>query len=155
MMRYWRKILAVLGILYIILLCFSEQRANLYLSYLAVASVPFLIYLYINRNSNFEDSIKHVPIQFVSGNNTLANDQCIVQFFPNDKIIVSENISGSRRRMKRVFTIRQISGANINKNWNEICRFFDALTYFEMLGAYFTMCGNTPHIGTVLDLGKS
>lgn len=74
--------------------------------------------------SEFKHSISMVSKQFVVGDNTIANKHCTVKFFPNDKLIVMENIPDIQNK-KSMFTITSKEKYKINKCWSNVCSAFD------------------------------
>lgn len=73
---------------------------------------------------DLKNSISMVNREFVVADNTIANKHCTVKFFPDDKLIVMENVPDSNNK-KSMFTITSREKYKINKCWAKVCRGFD------------------------------
>lgn len=124
------------GIIFFLLQYLSEQKANLFLAICAIMFVPALLFARIILMDFLErTSIKRAKRRFISGQNTLCNDNCMVKYTPNEKIVVTDNINCKHDQY--AFTVTRYDVKNINKCWNDICRLFDEYTYLKMLANYF------------------
>jgi DNA uptake protein ComE-like DNA-binding protein len=80
-------------------------------------------------------SISDVPMYYIKGPNTIANTHCTVKYFPNDKIIVMDNIADTRNK-KRMFTKQAKSKYRLNRCWADTCRVFDDRSSIDSLSAF-------------------
>lgn len=81
---------------------------------------------------DYKNSIKNVRISFVSGHNTVSNAHCTAKFYPDDKLIVMENIPDFDNK-KRMFTLTVKDKFKVNKCWSNICRVFDDYSNIKSL----------------------
>lgn len=81
---------------------------------------------------DYKNSIKNVRISLVSGHNTISNAHCTAKFFPDDKLIVMENIADSDNK-KRMFTLSVKDKFKVNKCWSNVCRVFDDYSNIKSL----------------------
>ena len=135
--RLKRFILSII-VIYGVLLVFSVQIANFLLAVFLVALVPWLGVRMLFIKQIYNDSSKLVEKHFVVNKNKIQNANCIVQYNPNRKILISDNLTGKQKREKRLMVLSVEEGVNVNKAWYQICRIFDEYTYFDTLAAFFT-----------------
>lgn len=92
-----------------------------------IACIVIVLSLLGNKyliNRDYKYSIKSVRKSLVAGHNTIANAHCTAKFFPDDKLIVMENIADSDNK-KRMFTLSVKDKFKVNKCWSDVCRVFD------------------------------
>ena len=111
----------------------------LFLIFLSII-IPLMILRKIITNYLYKCSINIVPKQYVLNFNTIQNKQCTVQYTPNQKIVVMDNIAGVREE-KRIFTVYK-NKTNINEIWNKICKLFDNFTSLDSLVTFFNYSCN-------------
>ena len=131
-----RKNLFVFIVIYLIISFFSEQKANLFLAVAAILFIPTLLILRtVLKGYLYRSAIKRVKKRFIAGENVICNKNCLVKFYPDEKIYVSD-IEGDNPRDLYAFTFSKYETQNINKCWSDICNFFDDYTYLKMLLTY-------------------
>ena len=137
MIRNFKKLLFIIvgcyGLAYFLL---SEQTANFFLAVFVILYITFYFAKFIFANLLYNYSSRFVEKEFVKNPYTIVNENCIVAYTPNEKLVVSDNLTSDQRREKRVFTIYKNRGANIAKLWSDICKIFDRYTYFDALAAF-------------------
>lgn len=138
---YMRKIIKTFVIIFCIysavFMFHSEQSANFMLALLAFCFIPWLILRRYFQNSLFRGSIRLVPIEFVQNKSTIANQNCIIKYTPDEKIFVMDSLVTRQTRDLRSFTISEKDTKNLNRCWNYICRIFDEQTYFDTIVSLF------------------
>ncbi len=139
MIRNLKKFLMVVTIVYAILVIFfSEQIANFSLA-VFVISCPILYLLrFMFRDKFYNGSSRFVSKKFVKDKYTLINQNCLVKYVPNEKIMVFENLTKSQRREKRTFSLYKYNGVNVAECWNDVCEIFDEYIYFDTLVSFFS-----------------
>mgnify|MGYP002535549458 CR=1 FL=1 len=95
---------------------------TLVISLSSIFVIVFIRKILIEKS--YKDSILEVNKQFVLGRDTIANTHCTVKVFPNNKLIVMENIPDSQNK-KSMFTITSKEKYKVNKCWSNVCRVFD------------------------------
>lgn len=124
-------------VIYIVLYFLSEQKANLFLALSALLFIPVLLVIrFYLKNFLYRTSIRNVHKKFVFGENTLCNEHCMVKYIPDEKIIVTDNVT-NQNKQQYAFTLTKRHVANINKCWDDLCKLFDEYTYLNMLSVYF------------------
>lgn len=123
---------------YTILSVVSWQLANLFLAIFLVLLIPALIIRSIFMDSLYKGSIRIVPKRFVFNQNTIYNQYCTIKYFPDEKIVVLDNVA-NRKNEKRTFTIsKDKNKVNVNKCWNDVCKIFDAFISLDSLVSFFS-----------------
>lgn len=79
-----------------------------------------------------KNSIRIVRREFIRAKDTVANDKCTVKFYPDDRLIVMDNIA-DRDNKKRMFTLQKKDKFKVNKLWSDVCRVFDDYTTLTTL----------------------
>lgn len=131
-----KSILVICAAVYFILQSVSEQKANLFLAIAAISFIPIMLIIrFVLRDFLYRTSIRSAKKRFVNGKNTLCNDNCMVKYFPDLKIVVNDNVNVKHDQY--AFTVTKNDVKDINKCWNDICRMFDEYTYLQMLKTYF------------------
>lgn len=133
--RLQKFIVFVAGI-YVVLVYFSPQFANFALALFSVLLIPGLLIRHVIMDKLYKTSITIVARQFVLGINAIHNDHCTVKYFPDEKIVVMDNIA-DRTHAKRMFTITK-NNVNVNKAWNRVCRVFDSFVTLDSLAAFYS-----------------
>lgn len=87
----------------------------------------------INKYYLFFNGINSVPKEFVFNNNTLSNHHCIVRYFQNEKIIITDNPISKAHEFLRAFIVDNSNNENIDDCWKEICSVFDGYTHLDSL----------------------
>lgn len=136
MKKMFQKFFIVAGIIYLLLMYISPQLANFVLALLAALSVPGLIVRHFIIEQLYKSSSSIVARQFVLGKYTIHNEHCTVKYFPDEKIIVMDNIA-DKSHAKRMFTLTK-DKVNINKSWNRVCRVFDSFITLDALVAFYS-----------------
>ena len=107
-----------------------------YFMIIAILEIVVLILYYlfksVIRDSIYKKSINFVDKRFVSGDNRLKNEHCVVTYNPNKSIVVME-ISNSD---KKIFTITN-ADLRVNVAWAKVCEFFDSNTTVQLLKEFF------------------
>lgn len=100
-----------------------------------IACIVIIFTLFGNKfliEHDYKNSIKDVRKSLVSGHNTVSNAHCTAKFYPDDKLIVMENIPDSDNK-KRMFTLTVKDKFKVNKCWSNVCRVFDDYSNIKSL----------------------
>lgn len=125
--------LAAIIALYAMLIQVSQALANVILSTIIILSGILCAIYFAFKNQLYQFSINLAPTEFRLGTNVLRNQNCMVQYFPNNKIIVLDNFGD--RKEKRSFTINK-KNANVDYFWFKICRIFNKYATLDSLAAF-------------------
>lgn len=138
MSKSLKKFILTLVIVYAGLYFLSEQLANFSLAVFLVLLVPGLILRHFFMDALYKGSIKLVPQRFVFNQYTLCNDHCTVKYTPDEKLIVTDNLTTNKKREKRTFIISKSNKVNINKCWNQACKIFDGFISLDSLASFYS-----------------
>lgn len=99
-------------------------------------TVIILFLKHLWRQYSYRTSIRLVAQEFISGSNTIRNQNCIIKYVPDTSISVTDNTAIRQMRDIRTFTITKKEVKNINKCWNDICKIFMENTFFDTIYSY-------------------
>ncbi len=125
------------GSIYIITLIFAPNISKYFLVLGVIALIFMVIVNLVFARFFYNSSADHVNAKFVKNRYKLENKKCIVQYNPDRKIIISENLTSEQKREKRIFTIDKSDGADVSHCWYLICKMFDEYLDIDLLYAYF------------------
>ena len=147
-MRGIKLKLIIFFLIYAFLFILSEQKANFFLALSLVLIVPLYFLKYFFRDFFYRNSIWAVPKQFVRGVNYIQNDNCVIRYIPDLKIIVMDNIASNRKEIRTVL-LNKYGVSDINKCWGEVCSLFDSYTYLDMIVSFWKRCGYHTNIVSI------
>lgn len=120
--------------LYAVLCLVSQSLANVVLATIIVLGGILGTLFFVLRRQLYQFSINFTPAEFRLGMNALRNQNCMVQYFPNDKLIVMDNLKDDALG-KRTFTIKK-QAVDVDNYWFKICRIFNKYATLDSLAAF-------------------
>ncbi len=130
------KLVGCFAVAYFILRYISPELANSSLVVFLIVLIPVLVVRHVFVQFMYQHSISMVGRQFIMGHNTIYNDYCTIKYEPNVQIIVTDNVTVTRRREVRQFIVSKSNGVNINRLWNKICRVFDSFITLDTMAKF-------------------
>ena len=115
--KYWERALPVLIVL------------------VMLAGLIFLLKNILKKS--YKNSINIVDKKFVYNRNTIRNQHCVVNYTPGVSVVVSDNAASRQMRDIRTFTLNSKNVKNVDECWNDICKFYSDVTYFDTLVSFF------------------
>lgn len=120
--------------LYAVLCLVSQPLANVVLSTIIVLGGILGTLFFVFQKQLYQFSINFTPVEYRLGQNALRNQNCMVQYFPNEKLIVMDNL-GDNTIGKRTFTVKKAT-VDVDKYWFKICRIFNKYATLDSLAAF-------------------
>ena len=120
--------------LYAVLCLVSQPFANVVLSTIIVLGGILGALFFVFQKQLYQFSINFTPVEYRLGQNALRNQNCMVQYFPNEKLIVMDNL-GDNTIGKRTFTVKKAT-VDVDKYWFKICRIFNKYATLDSLAAF-------------------
>ncbi len=102
-----------------------------------VILVGFIFFIKNVFKKSYKESINIVDKQFVYNRNTIRNKHCVVKYTPGVSVVVSENAASRQMRDIRTFTLNSKNVQDVDRCWNDICKFYSDVTYFDTLVSFF------------------
>lgn len=130
------KLVGCFAVAYFILRYISPELANSSLAVFLIVLIPVLVVRHIFVQFMYKHSISMVSKRFIMGYNTIYNDYCTIKYEPDLQIIVTDNVSVTRRKEVRQFIVSKSNRVNVNRLWNKICRVFDSFITLDTMAKF-------------------
>lgn len=115
---------------------YSFTFANICLGF--VCALIIVLMLRSKRNNdNFEfDKTRNASQKFTFNSNTFSNQNCIVRYFPNEKIVVMDNPLYKSHSNLRAFIVDKTNHESVKRCWNDIYSYYDEYTTLDSLFSF-------------------